>query len=273
MYPHWKQDNFFKPSQSCTFAQSKHETMEKEESTHKIIGQIIKEHVKALGLSDVQFGEMIHCQRANVGKIYKRASIDSALLGTISRALNHNFFIDIADNILLSGVDDEEAQSEVYNRMAVSQFVEVVPRILRRFGYAPSIFFGRPIEIPEEIDLPDYYIGELNTTFTVGKLLSEKSNCKMNEVANVTRYRDTVNGITADLWQFHDTPQALLDVALVYRTEEEWEEVLRWIMNHFFRQYHLVAPPRDEEMHKIEIIKLCDNATKIINNIKLRNND
>lgn len=247
--------------------------MGNEVNTPKVLGQIIKEHVKALGLSDAQFGEMIHCQRANVGKIYKRASIDSALLGIISRALNHNFFMDIAENILLSGVDDEDAQLEVYNRMAVSQFVEVVPRILRRFGYAPSIFFGRPIEIPEEIDLPDYYIGEINLTFTVGKLLSEKSNCKMSEIANVTRYRDTVNDITADLWEFHNTRQAILDVALVYRTEEEWEEVLRWIMNHFFRQYHLVPPPRDEEMHKIEITKLCENATKIINNIKSRGYD
>ena len=72
--------------------------------THKTIGQLIKEEVERQGLSAKKFGEIICCERANVYKIYERSSLDTAQLGLISRALNHNFFVDIANNQMLSGV-------------------------------------------------------------------------------------------------------------------------------------------------------------------------
>lgn len=40
----------------------------------------------------------ICCDRTNVHKIFKRDSLDTALLARIGQALNHNFFEDLAKN-------------------------------------------------------------------------------------------------------------------------------------------------------------------------------
>lgn len=45
------------------------------------------------------FARQINCHRANVYDIFSRPSIDCELLERISIALNHNFFLDLADDV------------------------------------------------------------------------------------------------------------------------------------------------------------------------------
>ena len=45
------------------------------------------------------FARQINCHRANVYDIFSRPSIDCELLERISTALNHNFFLDLADDM------------------------------------------------------------------------------------------------------------------------------------------------------------------------------
>ncbi|MBP3354687.1 MAG: XRE family transcriptional regulator [Bacteroidales bacterium] len=56
------------------------------------IGKIIEEEFYRQGRSVSWFAKMLCCERTNVYKIFKRESIDSALLFKISQILNHNFF-------------------------------------------------------------------------------------------------------------------------------------------------------------------------------------
>ena len=205
-----------------------------------IIGQLIKEEVERQGLSAKKFGEMICCERANVYKIYERSSLDTAQLGLISRALNHNFFLDIADNQLLSGVDDEKAQQEIYDRMAIAQFSGVVPKILARLGVEPCIFFGRPLDVPEEIPLPDYFISPYNITFSVGDLLYNKANCNLAQTATVNRITDEKSGLIIDLWKFIIPGPNLVNMKLDYKTEEQWEYTLRFVFKHFYSKYNII---------------------------------
>ena len=43
------------------------------------------------------FADMLHCDRTNVYKIFKKQSIDTALLEKISTILQHNFFLYFID--------------------------------------------------------------------------------------------------------------------------------------------------------------------------------
>lgn len=209
-------------------------------NSHKTIGQLIKEEVERQGLSAKKFGEMIHCERANVYKIYERTSLDTAQLGLISKALNHNFFVDIVNDQMLSGVEDEKALKEISNRMAVSQFVEVVPKVLAKLGVEPSIFFGRPLDIPEEIPTPDYYISPYNITFSIGDLLRDKANCHLAQTANVQRFTDDTTGLQVDLWKFIVPGPDWVNLKLDYKTEEEWEYTLKFVFNNFYNQYNII---------------------------------
>lgn len=206
----------------------------------KHIGQLIKEEVDRQGLSAKKFGELICCERANVYKIYERSSLDTAQLGLISRALNHNFFIDIANNQILSGVDDKDALEEIRNRVAISQFVEVVPKVLTKLGVEPCIFFGRPLDIPEEIPIPEYFISPFNITFSVGDLLYNKSGCNLSQTATVNRITDETTGLIVDLWKFIIPGPNLVNLRLDFKTEDQWEYALKFVFKHFYSKYNII---------------------------------
>lgn len=56
------------------------------------IGRLIEKKLKDKGYSVAWLAEQIHCERANVYKIFKKVSIDSVLLFHISLVLETNFF-------------------------------------------------------------------------------------------------------------------------------------------------------------------------------------
>lgn len=56
------------------------------------IGRIIEQVFHDQGRSASWFAEQLHCDRTNVYSIFKRESIDTALLVRISNILQHNFF-------------------------------------------------------------------------------------------------------------------------------------------------------------------------------------
>jgi hypothetical protein len=56
------------------------------------IGNKIKASVNEKGMTVSEFGRRINKSRENVYSIFKRKSIDTALLVTISKVLDHDFF-------------------------------------------------------------------------------------------------------------------------------------------------------------------------------------
>ena len=56
------------------------------------IGSIIKKRFDEQGLSVSWFAKQLCCDRTNVYSIFKRESIDTALLVKISLILKHDFF-------------------------------------------------------------------------------------------------------------------------------------------------------------------------------------
>ena len=63
------------------------------------IGNCIREKLREDGRSVSWFAEKICCTRTHVYKIFKKESIDTALLERISRVLSHDFFEDMSKEI------------------------------------------------------------------------------------------------------------------------------------------------------------------------------
>lgn len=60
------------------------------------IGQLVRDELMHQERSVVWLARKIMCDRTNVYRIFSKASIDTELLIRISKALNHNFFSDVA---------------------------------------------------------------------------------------------------------------------------------------------------------------------------------
>ena len=199
------------------------------------IGTLIKNEVEKQGYSASEFGKLINCERQNVYKIFGRSHLDTVQLAQISKALNHNFFADIASDYSLSGVNDKEACQEVYNRKAIAQFCEVVPRIFHRMNIETFITIGRPLELSLDTPIPEYTINPYYLTFSINSLLSETPNCAIKKSAEIWKYKDKETGVIIDRWIFKESAFVLYNMVLDYKTEEEWEHVIKFFLGYVYR--------------------------------------
>ncbi|MEQ8628077.1 helix-turn-helix transcriptional regulator [Ekhidna sp.] len=73
------------------------------------IGERIKEVCDARGMSYAEFARRIDMTPQNVNSLFKRDRMDSRLLETIGKVLEHNFFNDLANQKHSSQVLNEPA--------------------------------------------------------------------------------------------------------------------------------------------------------------------
>ena len=97
------------------------------------IGEIIKKRVDELGITKAEFARRINTTSQNIYGIFKRESIDTALLIKISQTLDNNFFqyftssvVKISDNKNLlnydiSRLDLSQKLSEIKDKLQVAK--------------------------------------------------------------------------------------------------------------------------------------------------------
>lgn len=56
------------------------------------IGELIEAKISEVGITKAEFGRRINTSRQNVNTILKKKSLDTELLKSISKVLNHDFF-------------------------------------------------------------------------------------------------------------------------------------------------------------------------------------
>ena len=77
------------------------------------IGEKIKQRAKQLRVGPTELGKLINTSKQNVTGIYKRKSIDSVLLRSISKALNFDFFqYYIIPSLVVANDSEEEYNNE-----------------------------------------------------------------------------------------------------------------------------------------------------------------
>ncbi len=63
------------------------------------LGHLIQLELARQERTPAWLARKICCDRTNVHKIFKRESLDTALLARIGQALGHNFFEDLAEDL------------------------------------------------------------------------------------------------------------------------------------------------------------------------------
>lgn len=205
-------------------------------SKMKKIGDLIQNEVRRQQISVTDFAKMINCQRNNVYNIFERSTIYVDQLALISRKLKHNFFVDIVNDPTLIDIDSEEAIQEMENRRARSQFIEVVPEVLKQLNKQPIISFGQPLELGDVDDLPDFMLTDYFIAFTVGSFMAEKPQYKSNKFFEFQLFESS-DGIKVYLMTNTFTGSRLIDVKIDYKTEEEWKKTLAFIFETFFNDH------------------------------------
>lgn len=190
----------------------------------KTIGDLINEEVRRQGMPVTKFAKEINCQRNNVYDIFNRSNMDIDLLKRISKVLGVNFFQKIADDLDL--VCEEADNVNPQEQKAVSQFLDVVPKLLEKMGKNAAIFMGNPC--PSEIDsdcLPDFSLPDYSISFTFGKTLEERM--KATSYLSFEVVRKNV-GCEVETCFNKCTSLQTVNIQLTYKTEEQWAEILEF---------------------------------------------
>ncbi len=190
----------------------------------KTIGDLINEEVRRQGMPVTKFAKEINCQRNNVYDIFNRSNMDIDLLKRISKVLDVNFFQKIANDLDL--VCEEAENVNQQEQKAVSQFLDVVPKLLEKMGKNAAIFMGNPC--PSEIDsdcLPDFSLPDYSISFTYGKTLEERM--KATSYLSFEVVRKNV-GCEVETCFNKCTSLQTVNIQLTYKTEEQWAEILEF---------------------------------------------
>lgn len=102
------------------------------------IGSIIQGRAKEMRMGPTELGAKIETSKQNVYGIFKRSSIDTALLHRISIALSHDFFQYLSNNLRLDAASNEGApsvESETHGALDLQQRIAAEENVyLRRLN-------------------------------------------------------------------------------------------------------------------------------------------
>ena len=189
----------------------------------KTIGDLIKTEAKKQKKIK-SIAEYIGVSEKNVYKILRNNDISTSRLKKISEVLNHNFFEDLAKDPDLAKISDEK---ELEQR-ALMQFWEFVPKILRDLNIEPILVHGRPLEIEEDIPLPEMMLMSYDISFTLGKTLEEKAEGtelkKIMEFSSIKNSKgDSITICTSIVYR-----KPFFDIAIICRNEAEWKRIIQF---------------------------------------------
>ena len=190
------------------------------------IGQVIEKEVRKQGWKIEKFAKAIGCERNNVYNIFKRSSIDILLLAKISAVLNHNFFEDLVYKPELVDFSNPIIAKEFEKKRALSQFMDVMPRVLNKLGFNTCIVKVISSEFSKN-DLPDFGLSDFNICFTVGEWLIDRS----NKHKDIMSYSSKISpkGIRADFWKNPLSGWVMIDIKLDFKSEQEWFDTMEFV--------------------------------------------
>lgn len=185
----------------------------------RTIGELIENEVRKQQIPIIEFAKMINCKRNNVYNIFRRSKMDITQLKQISKVLNRNFFKELSEDMELI-YDDEESKEEVKKRKAVSQFISVVPDVLRKLEKHSTIVFCK-LDDPKYDDCPtpDFGLTDYFITFTIGETLQERIGiCAVLPIAPVFNN----DGCMVEVCTNTVFGSVFVNIKLDYKTFDEW---------------------------------------------------
>ncbi|MFI5138327.1 MAG: helix-turn-helix domain-containing protein [Sphingobacteriales bacterium] len=94
------------------------------------IGEFVKEIAESQNLKPSDLGKRINTSKQNVSDIYKRSTIDSELLLTLSKALNYNLFSYYYDKEPIVGFRTVEIQEWQYKLDSLNHILSLKEELL-----------------------------------------------------------------------------------------------------------------------------------------------
>ena len=196
----------------------------------RTIGKLIEKEVGKQQLSIVEFADRICCKRNNVSNLFTRNNMDIQQLALISKVLGRNFFKELAEDLELANETDE-SEEDIQNRKAVSQFMEVAPRVLRKLNASSIIVFSVSENGKYEgCPVPDFMLPDYAISFTIGETFQERAKDFYHPRLISIESLQNKEGIAIEISTNHLHDSRIINIKLDYKSEDEWYDTLKFAL-------------------------------------------
>ena len=156
--------------------------------------------------------------------------MDIQQLALISKVLGHNFFKELAEDLELANETDE-SEEDIQNRKAVSQFMEVAPRALRKLNASPIIVFSVSENGKYEgCPVPDFMLPDYAISFTIGETFQERAKDFYHpRLISIESFQNK-EGIAIEISTNHLHDSRIINIKLDYKSEDEWYDTLKFAL-------------------------------------------
>ena len=185
------------------------------------IGKLIEQEVRKQNMDITEFAKKIFCVRENAYDIFKRCDMSIEQLKKISKVLNRNFFQEIAKDMEII-TEIEETPEEKYKKEIVSQFYDIVPKVLKELNKNTAIIFDKEEDFP----VPDYALPGYFISFTIGETYKERlgEDIPFLLIETITSER----GIEIELIKNVIFGSTFINIKIENKTYEEWYEIIKF---------------------------------------------
>ena len=188
----------------------------------RTIGKLIEKEVRKQQLSIVEFADRICCKRNNVYNLFTRNNMDIQQHALISKVL--------AEDLELANETDE-SEEDIQSRKAVSQFMEVAPRVLRKLNASPIIVFSVSENGKYEgCPVPDFMLPDYAISFTIGETFQERAKDFYHpRLISIESFQNK-EGIAIEISTNHLHDSRIINIKLDYKSEDEWYDTLKFAL-------------------------------------------
>ena len=159
----------------------------------RTIGKLIEKEVRKQQLSIVEFADRICCKRNNVYNLFTRNNMD------------------------------------IQSRKAVSQFMEVAPRVLRKLNASPIIVFSVSENGKYEgCPVPDFMLPDYAISFTIGETFQERAKDFYHPRLISIESLQNKEGIAIEISTNHLHDSRIINIKLDYKSKDEWYDTLKF---------------------------------------------
>lgn len=196
----------------------------------KQLGELIRQEIQRQGMSIIEFAEKVGCARGTIYYMFDKNDIGVLQLKRISKILNRNFFKEVAEDLdIVSEIEETMEQRE--KRIAITNFLEIVPECLKQLGKSAIIVLGRA---DFDTPVPDYCLTDAFISFIYGETFKKRLGDLYNENFMLIK-KVEYKGATIECIHNLVYDSISINIEITNRTFDEWYEVLEFAYSEIAR--------------------------------------
>ena len=132
---------------------------------------------------------------------------------------------------------EDDTSEEREKERAITQFLEVVPKVMPELRRETEIHFVTPSFLESDIPQFDFFMSPYAITFTYGESYKDKFRESLAKCSHILTTVSDNNGHCVEIINNHINGTQLCNMVIDYKTKDEWKEYMEFALSVINKYY------------------------------------